>query len=103
MVTQIEIIYAVLIGLLIAIAIATYYGKLNLGIGIIGLLAGIGIAWFFADWMMLVMTPLGNSIWYGYPWTLLSILALIQIITMCAMVGMAFYNLYKSGGRIVWA
>lgn len=103
MVTQIELVYAVLIGLLISVAVATYFRKLTLGIGLFGLLAGIGIAWFFADWMTMVMTPMSNSLWYGYDWGLLEILALVQIITMCAMVGMALYNLYKSGGKIVWA
>lgn len=101
-VTQIEIIYAMLIGLLLAVAIASYYGKLNMGIGLIGILGGIGVAWLLADYTSLVMTPLANSLWYGYSWGLLEILALLQIITFIVMVGLALYNLYKTKGKVIW-
>lgn len=101
-ITQIELLYAIPIGLLIALGIATWLGKLNFGIALIGLLSGIGIAWAFSSYIDVAITPLSNVIWYGYAWSIYAIMVLIHIILAFLMMFVAGYNLYRTGGKAVW-
>lgn len=101
--TSIEILYAIPIGILIAVLIGTFYGKLTLPIGFIGVVLGLVLAWLLAPYIALVMEPLTNSIWYGYEWTLLEIFGLTHIASVFTMAGVGLYNLYRSGGVTFWA
>lgn len=101
---QIELIYALSIGISIAILIATLYGKLTIPIAILSFLTfGLGIAWALAPYTSLVMTPLANSIWYGYSWGWVELFALTQIITTFFWaIPIMLYNFYATGGKTGW-
>jgi hypothetical protein len=100
---QIELLYAIPIGILISVLIATFYGKLSMPIGFIGVMAGIGIAWLLSPYIALIMNPLTNCIWYGYEWTLLTMFGLLHIISVFVIASESLYNLYLSGGIKTWA
>ena len=101
--TSIEILYVIPLGILIAVLIASFYGKLNLPIAFIGVISGILLAWLLAPYIALVMGPLTNTIWYGYDWTLLEAIGLLHIISVFSMAGVGLYNLWRSGGVKIWA
>lgn len=101
--TQIELLYALPIGLIIACAIAIYYNRLNPMIAGIGILGGIVIAWAIAPYTALIMTPIHNAIFYGYSWTLLVYLGLLHIILIFIILGLFLRNLYISKGKRGWA
>jgi hypothetical protein len=100
--TSIEILYVIPLGIMIAVLIATLYGKLTIPIGIIGIALGIVMAWLLAPYTSLVMSPLANTLWYGYAWTLLEVFAVIHIFSVFWMAGIGVYNLYRSGGITAW-
>ena len=101
--TQIELLYALPIGILVLTAFGMWYRVLNPVIALLSVLTGIAIAWLFAPYTTLIMTPLSNTVWYGYEWTLIEALALTHLATIFTMVGVAVYNLYRSGGGKLWA
>ena len=101
--TQIELLYGLPIGILILTAIAMWFKVLNPIVALLSILAGIGVAWLLSPYTALIMTPLANSLWYGYSWGFLEALALMHIVTIFGMVGIAVYNLYRSGGGKSWA
>lgn len=101
--TTIEILYLIPIIFLIAVLIATIYGKLSLPIAFIAVIFGIILAWLLAPYTSLIMAPLANSIWYGYVWTWLEVFALLHIVSVFSMAGIGMYNLYLSGGIKIWA
>lgn len=101
--TQIELLYAIPIGLLLASAIAIYYNRLNPVIAGIGILGGIGIAWALAPYITLIMIPIHNAIFYGYSWSLLVILGILHIILIFIIVALFLKNLYISKGKRGWA
>lgn len=101
---QIELLYAISIGIAISILIATYFGKLTIPMAILSFLTfGLGIAWLLAPYTTLIMTPLSNSIWYGYSWGYVEIFALAHIIsTFFWVLPIMFYNFYATGGKTGW-
>lgn len=101
--TTIEILYLIPISIMIAVIIATIYGKLTLPIGVLGIGIGIMMAFFLAPYTALVMQPLANTIWYGYQWTLFEVIAIFHLASIFSIVIVALYNLYRSGGIKVWA
>jgi len=101
--TTIEILYLIPISIMIAVIIATIYGKLTLPIGVIGIGIGIMMAFFLAPYTAVVMQPLANTVWFGYQWTMLEVMALLHLISVFAICFVAIYNLYRSGGIKVWA
>lgn len=101
--TSIEILYAIPIGILIAVLIASFYGKLTLPIAFVGVIFGIILAWLLAPYTSLVMGPLANTIWYGYKWTILEALGLLHLISVFFMASVGVYNLWRSDGVKIWA
>lgn len=101
---QIELLYAITIGIAFAVLIGTWYGKLTIPMAIIIFLTvGLGLAWLLAPYTTLIMTPLANSIWYGYAWGWLELMALLHVITSMAWVlPIMVYNLYKTEGLTGW-
>lgn len=101
---QIELLYAFSIGLSIAVLIGTLYGKLSIPMAmIIIFVIGIGITWVLSPYISLILTPLWNSVWFGYTWGWLEILALAHLITTFWVSGVMLYNLYRSEGVTGWA
>ena len=100
--TQIELLIAIPLGILIAVIIAVALDKLNVWIGAIGIIIGLGCAWMLAPVIQLVMIPIHNSLFYGYQWTLLEIFGLLWIITIVIMGGKALINLWLTKGTKLW-
>lgn len=100
---NIETSYAILIGVVIILTILTVTRKMSLGIGLIGIGTGFGIAFLLAPYTEIVMSPVGNAIIYGGAWTINVILGVAHLATMIIIVIIAAYNLMASGGKIIWA
>jgi len=101
--TTIEISTVIGFSLLILFGLMGYLKKISVGIAFFSGIAGFLIGWIFAPYNQTIIVGISNVIWYGYDWSILAILGMLHIITMFAMVIIAGYNLYRSGGKIVWA
>lgn len=101
--TQIEILYVVTFTLIMLFSVLAYTKKMSIGIAIISMITGLGIAWLLAPYMQIALSPLVNWIVYGYVFTWHTGVALAHISTLFIMVGIAGYNLLHSGGKIIWA
>ncbi len=101
--TTIEILYVMTFGLITLFSILAYTKKMSIGIALMSALAGIGIAWSFSPYMAIAITPIINWVIYGYAITWHTIVAVSHLGSLIAMVAIAGYNLYISGGKIVWA
>lgn len=100
---NIEISYAILFASIAIIAILTVTRKMSMGIGIVGIALGFAISLILAPYMTMVITPVGQALFYGGDWSLAAILGLTHLASMIVLVGMAAYNLISSGGKIIWA
>lgn len=103
MTSPIEITTLLAFAFLFLFGILGYTKKMSFGIAIASGLAGFLIAYIFAPYNQIIINATSNAIWYGYDWTILAIMGLTHIITMFIMVIIAGYNLYVSGGKIIWA
>jgi len=100
---QIELIYVILFSIITVIGILGATKKMSMGIALIGIGLGLTIAYIFAPYMEIVMSPLTQAIWYGATWGLGAFLAVGHIASLIFLVVVAAYNLMSSGGKIVWA
>lgn len=100
--TSLDLIYIFPIAVLVASAIATWYGRLNIWIALLSSLTSISIVWLISDYTNLVMSPLSNAIWYGYSWGLIEILGLAHLISLFAMTILAIVNLTETKGATLW-
>lgn len=99
----IEIVYLTIFAIITLFTILAYTRKMSTGIALMSLITGIGVSWLFIDYMNLLIHPLSNAIFYGYGWSLLTIMVLTQIILFCIAIAIRGYNLFTSGGKIGWA
>lgn len=100
---NIEITTIIAFALLFLFGILGYTKKMSIGIALASAIGGFVIAYIFAPYNQIIITATGNAIWYGYEWSILAILGLAHMVSMFAMVIVAGMNLFKSGGKIVWA
>ena len=103
MITSIELIYAIIFGVISVIGILTITRKMSIGIGLIGIGLGMAIAYILSPYMDVVMNPITQSIFYGAVWDIPAILGVLHIASLVFMVIVAMYNLMASGGKIIWA
>jgi len=100
---QMEIIYITIIAIITLFTILAYTRKMSTGIALFSILTGLGVTWLLNSYMQMLIRPLSNSIFYGYSWTLLAIMVLINIFLLSAIIIERGYNLYISEGEIGWA
>jgi len=98
----IDLIYMIPIIISVIAIFGLYFDKVNWFTGLLGIVAGFGITYYISPYSDLIMTPLSNSLWYGYSWGLFEYLGLIHLITLFVMCFMALYNLYMSNGKKLW-
>lgn len=101
--TTIEILYVISFGLIALFTILAYTRKMSIGIALISILAGLGIAWLFAPYMEIVISPIGNWIIYGFALDWYVIVAIAHLVSLFTLVIIAGSNLFRSGGKIIWA
>ena len=99
----IEVVYVTIFAIITLFTILTYTRKMSTGIALMSLVTGVAIAWLFIDYMNMLIQPLNNVIFYGYPWSLFTLMVLTQIILFCIAIAIRGYNLFTSGGKIGWA
>lgn len=99
----IELVYATIVGIIALFTILAYTRKMSTGIAVMSMITGISIAWLFIDYMNMLIHPLSNTIFYGYPWTLFTIMVATQITLFIIAIIIRGYNLFTSGGEIGWA
>lgn len=100
--TTIEIVTIVGFCLLTLFGLAAYFKKITPGIAFFSGVAGFGIAWIFAPYNNVIVTSLGNCLWYGYAWNLTATLGLLHMILIIIAVCEAGYSLWKSDGKVIW-
>lgn len=98
-----EILYIITFGLIMLFTILAYTKKMSIGIALISLITGVGIAWLFSPYMTIAITPITNWVVYGYTFTWYTFVALAHLISLFALVIIAGYNLLRSKGEIIWA
>lgn len=101
--TQVELLYVLTFGLVMLFSILAVYKKMSVGIALVSLATGIGIAWLFAPYMAIAIAPIVDYVVYGYTFTWQTGVAMAHLGSLFAMVIIAGYNLLRSGGRIIWA
>jgi len=101
--TTIELMYVISFALISLFGILAYTEKMSVGIALISIGIGIVIAWYFSPYMSIAITPIANWIMYGYDITWHTIVAVGHIVSLLGMVLVAGYNLFASGGKIIWA
>lgn len=99
----IEISYAIIFSVIAILFALSITGKMSLGIGLVGMFVGFGIAWLIGPYSQIVMGPVGDAIAYGGIWTLAAILGTIHLASMIIMAVMVALNLMRSEGKITWA
>lgn len=100
---QIELTYLIIFTLITLIIILAYTNKMTVGIAIMSIVFGSLICYIFAPYMQLVISPVGDYIFYGYSLSFFVISAIAHIISLVIMLIVALYNLLISGGKITWA
>jgi len=98
----IDLIYAIPIIVSVIAIFGLYFEKVNWFTALLGIIGGFGIAYYIAPYTSLIMTPLSNSLWYGYDWGMIEYFALAHLITLFIMSIIALYNLYMSNGKKLW-
>lgn len=100
---MLELAYLILFSCIFIIGILGVTRKMSMGIALSGIGAGLIIAWIMAPYMEVVMTPIGQAIFYNGVWTISAILGLAHLVSLIAICILAGYNLMSSGGKITWA
>lgn len=100
---QIELSYMIAITLILLFGILTYTKKMSVGIGLISILGGLGVSYYFAPYTELIIKPLGDSLMYGYALQMYEYVAMFHLFSVMFILVIAMYNLYKSKGKISWA
>lgn len=100
---QLEILYIIVFAIITLFTVLAYTRKMSTGIALFSLLTGIGIVWTFNQFMQMMINPLSNVIFYGYSWTILTFMVLVNIILIIIALIVRGYNLTISGGKIGWA
>lgn len=99
---MIEILYFIPLIVLIIVAFAFWIEKIDWVIGIISIALAFIVAWLLQAYTAVVMTPLGNALWYGYSWGIVEILGLVHLILIFLCTFRAVYNLWVSKGKVIW-
>ena len=102
MINLLSIDIVLLIPLFVSILciLAMVFDYVNWFTCLMGIVLSIGIAYWVSPMANLIIQPLGNSLWYGYDWGLLSYLAFI-IIAFWIMIGtQSLYYLYMTDGKM---
>ena len=98
-----EILYIITFALVMLFSILAYTKKMSIGIALISLITGIGVAWLFSPYMSIAIAPITNWVVYGYAFTWYTLVAVAHLVSLFAMVIIAGYNLLRSEGKIIWA
>lgn len=100
---QIEIIYVMIFSIIALMTILAYTSKMSVGIALMSIIFGSVICYIFAPYMQLIISPIGNWIFYSYDLNLVVFVSLIHIFSLVFLLLVAMYNLIVSGGKITWA
>lgn len=98
----IELTYLIPLMILVIVGLAVWFDQLNLFIGFIGSAIAFVVSYYIAPYTDTIITPVSNSIWYGYSWGMVELLGLLDLILIFAMVIVAVNNLYLSKGKKFW-
>lgn len=99
----IEISYLIIFTVISLILMLTITRKMSMGIGLTAIGTGLIIAWILSPYMLIVIHPVGQALFYGGNWNISAILGLIHLASLIYITLVAFYNLFASGGKITWA
>lgn len=98
----IELVYLIPLTIMMICAFAVFFNQLNVFFGFVATGISFVVSYIIAPYTDTVITPVSNSIWYGYSWGLIEILGLIDIILIFAMSIIAVNNLWLSKGKKFW-